>query len=220
MSGWRSSSISVHDAVPELVWCPANIIEMNMPVISSAENRGLPASSLAVTSTSSMSRFLLSAGGLATREPMMPSALQLVVKVGEPGVELLPELLPDQARRGGVNGQLGEEVEEVDLAAVAPVGDHLADFVLDGGGVALHLLATQGGVVQHLLSSLRACVEVDALAEDRRHEGIRLGLVEIAVRRAEEELAGLRARQQDDLLAGQLEEADVAALVAHPLHQR
>ncbi len=32
-SGWRSSSIIVHAAVPELVWCPANIIEMKMPVM-------------------------------------------------------------------------------------------------------------------------------------------------------------------------------------------
>ena len=39
-SGWRSSSIIVQAAVPELVWCPANIIEMNMPVISSAEKCG------------------------------------------------------------------------------------------------------------------------------------------------------------------------------------
>ena len=31
--GLRSSSISVHAAVPDVVWCPANIIEMNIPVI-------------------------------------------------------------------------------------------------------------------------------------------------------------------------------------------
>ena len=30
--GLRSSSISVHAAVPDVVWCPANIIEMNIPV--------------------------------------------------------------------------------------------------------------------------------------------------------------------------------------------
>ena len=29
--------MSVQAAVPEVVWCPANIIEMNMPVTSSAE---------------------------------------------------------------------------------------------------------------------------------------------------------------------------------------
>ena len=37
-SGLRSSSMSVHAAVPEVVWCPANIIEMNMPVMMSALN--------------------------------------------------------------------------------------------------------------------------------------------------------------------------------------
>ncbi|SKW05152.1 Uncharacterised protein [Mycobacteroides abscessus subsp. massiliense] len=55
------------EAVPELVWCPANIMEMNMPVISSAVKRGLPSSSLIMISTSSMSRWLLSVGGLAIR---------------------------------------------------------------------------------------------------------------------------------------------------------
>ena len=38
------------------MWCPANIIEMNMPVTSSAEKRGLPSSSLIDISTSSRSR--------------------------------------------------------------------------------------------------------------------------------------------------------------------
>ena len=62
-------------------------------------------------------------------------------------------------------------------------------------------------------------VEHHALAEDRRHEGVGLGLVEVGVGGAEEELVGLGAGQQDDLLVGQLEPADVAALVADALHQ-
>ena len=33
-SGCRISSIIAHDAVPEEVWWPANIIEMKMPVIA------------------------------------------------------------------------------------------------------------------------------------------------------------------------------------------
>ena len=37
-SGWRSSSMRVQAAVPDVVWWPANIVEMNSPVISSAEN--------------------------------------------------------------------------------------------------------------------------------------------------------------------------------------
>ena len=64
------------------------------------------------------------------------------------------------------------------------------DFALDGGGVALHLLAAQRGVVQHLLAALRAGVEHHALAEDRRHERVRLGLVQILVGGPEEELVG------------------------------
>ena len=35
--GCLSSSMRVQAAVPEVVWCPANIIEMNIPVTSSAD---------------------------------------------------------------------------------------------------------------------------------------------------------------------------------------
>ena len=35
-SGFRSSSMSVQAAVPDVVWWPANIIEMNIPVIWSS----------------------------------------------------------------------------------------------------------------------------------------------------------------------------------------
>ena len=147
------------------------------------------------------------------------AALQLVVVVREPAVELLAELQPDQAGRRGVDGQLGEEVEQVDLAFVAPVGDHLLDFALDGGGVTLHLLAAQRRVVQHLLAPLGAGVEHHALAEDRRHERVGLGLVEILVGGTEEELVGFGAGQQDDVLVDQLEPADVTAFVADALHQ-
>ena len=95
----------------------------------------------------------------------------------------------------------------------------LLDFALDRGGVALHLLAAQRGVVQHLRAPLGAGVEHHALAEDRRHERVRLGLVEILVGGTEEELVGFGAGQQDDVLVDQLEPADVAALVADALHQ-
>ena len=85
--------------------------------------------------------------------------------------------------------------------------------------MALHLLAAQRRVVQHLLAALGAGVEHHALAEDRRHERVGLGLVEVLVGGPEEELVGLGAGEQDDVLVGQLEPADVAALLADPLHQ-
>ena len=91
---------------------------------------------------------------------------------------------------------------------------------LDRGGVALHLFAAQRRVVQHLLAPFGICVEHHALPENGRHERVRLGLVQIVVRGAEEELVGLGARQQDNLSAGQVEPADVTAFVAHALHQR
>ena len=103
--------------------------------------------------------------------------------------------------------------------SLAPVGDHLVDFTLDGGRVAFHLLTAQRRVVQHLLAPLRAGVEDNAFAEDRRHERIRLGLVEILVGRAEEELVGFGAGQQDDVFVRQLKPADIPALFADPSHQ-
>ncbi|COW11572.1 Uncharacterised protein [Mycobacterium tuberculosis] len=64
-----------------------------------------------------------------------------MIELGESPVELVAELLADQAGRGGVDGQLGEEVQQIDLAGLTPVGDHPSDLIFDGGGVALHLLA-------------------------------------------------------------------------------
>ena len=142
-----------------------------------------------------------------------------MVVVGEARVELIAELQPDQARRRGVDRQLGEELQEVDLAGVAPVGDHPLDLVLDRRGVALHLLTAQRRVVQHLRPALRIGVEHHTLAEDRRHERVGLSLVEIAVAGAEEELVGFGAGEHHDLLAGELEPADVPALLAKTLHQ-
>jgi hypothetical protein len=46
--------------------------------------------------------------------------LEVVVQLGEAAVELLAEPSPDQARRRRVDRQLGEPVEQVDLATVAP----------------------------------------------------------------------------------------------------
>ena len=83
----------------------------------------------------------------------------------------------------------------------------------------LHLLTAQSRVVQHLLAALGAGVEHHALAEDRRHERIGLGLVEILVGGTEEELVGLGAGQEDDGLVDQLEPADVTAFLTNAIHQ-
>ena len=97
-------------------------------------------------------------------------------------------------------------------------GHHLLDLVGDGGGVAPHELVAQRLVVQHLAAALRRGVEHHALAEDRRHERVGLGLVELLLGRPEEELVGVRPGQQHDVAAGQVELADVAALGPHPAH--
>ena len=145
--------------------------------------------------------------------------LELVVVPRERGVELFAEGLPDQARRGRVDGQLGEPVEEVDLPLVSPVGDHPVDLVLDRGRMASHHVAAQRLVLQHLLALLGRGVEDHALAEDRRHEGVRRCLVEGRVGCAEELLVGLRTRHEHDVLVGQPEPADLTALGPEPFEQ-
>ena len=62
--------MSVHAAVPDVVWWPANIMEMNMPVTVSAQKRGDPSSSRIDMSTSSRSG--LAARAAAARPPGAP----------------------------------------------------------------------------------------------------------------------------------------------------
>ena len=76
--------------------------------------------------------------------------------LGESVVELLAELQADKAGGRRVDGQLGEQVEQVDLALAAPLGDHLLDFALDRRRMAPHVLAPQRLVVEHLIASLGA----------------------------------------------------------------
>ena len=145
--------MSVQAAVPEVVWCPANIIEMNMPVMMSALKWSEPSSSLIDMRTSSRSRSSLSGDGLAgpaVHDPLhqldealagavaqaealdvgvgvdvgegIGAPLEVVVQVGEAAVELLAEALADEAGRRRVDRQLGEPVEQVDLAAVRRAG--------------------------------------------------------------------------------------------------
>ena len=91
------------------------------------------------------------------------------------------------------------------------------DFVGDGGGVAPHELVAQRLVVQHLPTPFGRGVEDHALSEDRRHEGIRLGLVEDLLRRTEEELVGLGPGEQHDVAVGQAKLSHVTAFGPHPL---
>ena len=79
------------------------------------------------------------------------------------------------------------------------------DLVGDGRGVAAHELVAQGLVVEHLAPALGRRVEDHALAEDRRHERVGLGLVERLLGGPEEELVGLGPGEQDHVAIGQPE---------------
>ena len=128
--------------------------------------------------------------------------------------------LPDEAGRRRVDRQLGEPVEQVDLAAVGrqrpTIRSTSAAMVSAWPRMNLSRRAW-------LWSALRRSsgdgVEHDALAEDRRHERVGLGLVEVLVGGPEEDLVGLGPGEQHDVAVGEAEHADVAALGAGALHQ-
>ncbi len=146
-------------------------------------------------------------------------AFEVVVVLREGGVELLAEGRADQAGRRRVDRQLGEPVEKVDLALVAPLRDHPVDLALDRRGVPAHHVAAQRLVLQHLLALLGRGVEDHALAEDRRHERVGGRLVEGRVGCPEELLVGLGTGDEHDVLVGQPEPADLPALLPEAVEE-
>ena len=133
--------------------------------------------------------------------------------------ELLAELTPDQARARGVERELGEEVEQIDLAALADAVHHAARLRRDRLRVRAHHLVAQRLVAHRLAALLGRAVEHHAAAEDRRHERIGCGLVVLLLLGAEERLLRGLAREQHDARAGPVHLADLAALVAHAPEQ-
>src|ERR1700722_12530753 len=110
--------MSVQAAVPDVVWWPANIMEMNMPVTVEALDVGV---------------------GIDVSDRIR-SLFEVVVEPGEAAVELAAEARADEAGRGCVDRQLGEPLQQVDLTLVVPPGHHLLHLARDGGGVPAHEL--------------------------------------------------------------------------------
>ena len=147
------------------------------------------------------------------------AALQVHEERSDVGAQLFAELGADQARGARVERQLGEEIEQVDLAALPPAGGHALHLGGDLLRVASHEAVAQRLVAHGLLALLRAGVEHDALAEDGLHEGVGGGLVELLVGRAEEGLLGFLTGQQRDAMTDEPELADLSALATQPGHQ-
>ena len=208
-----------------------------MPVISSAENRGLPSSSLTVISTSSMSRSLLSAGGLADaavhdvlhqapptlfgprrgggssrwadrrrRRPAGRCRARARGRGGRTGRRAgrgtscrsgTPTRCRWSARRRSRAGRSRR-------SRPSPAIIRRTSFAMVAAWP-LMCLSRSAALCSISLRRSGLGVEHHALAEDRRHERVRLGLVEVVVGRPEEELVGLRPGQEDDLLVGQPE---------------
>ncbi len=71
------------------------------------------------------------------------ATLEFMEQDRETAVELFAELGADQARRRRLDRQLREEVEEVDLALVAPAGNHAPHFARDRRRVPAHEFVAQ-----------------------------------------------------------------------------
>src|ERR1700722_13780725 len=119
--------MSVQAAVPDVVWWPANIMEMNMPVTVEALDVGV---------------------GIDVGDRIR-SLFEVAVEPGEAAVELAAEARADEAGRGGVHLQHGEPLQEIDLTLVAPAGHHLLYLVRNGGGLTSHELFAQRLFGQH-----------------------------------------------------------------------
>ncbi len=133
------------------------------------------------------------------------ATLEVVVQGREPPVELLAEPPADQARGRRVDRELREPVEQVDVATVGRLRQHAIDLGGDGLGVTAHELVAQRLVVEGLAPLLGRGVEHHALAEDRCHERVGLGLVEVLLGCPEEDLVRLRPGEQHHVLVGQPE---------------
>ncbi len=145
--------------------------------------------------------------------------LELVEDAVVLGRELLAKFGPDQARARGVEGELGEEVEQVDLPRVAQLLHHAAGLVGDRLGVTAHHLVAQRLVLHRLPTLLGVAVEEHTAPEHRRHEGIGGGLVELLLVGPEEGLLGPLTGEQHHPVAGEVHLADLAALAAHAREQ-
>ena len=85
--------------------------------------------------------------------------------------------------------------------------------------MAAHELVTQRLVVEHLAPPFRWSVEDDTLTEYRRHERIRLGLVEHLFRSAEVGLVRFWPGEKNHIASCEAELADIPAFGADPLHE-
>ena len=127
------------------------------------------------------------------------AALQRVVHGGELLRHPLAELAAEEAVAGGVVGEHPAVVDEINLAGVAPAGDALLHLLDDDLAVGAHAPVLEGREehLELLVHLLRRGVVDDVLAEDRRHDLVRLGGVELGVRGAEHRLVGLGAEDGD-----------------------
>mgnify|MGYP003694651531 CR=1 FL=1 len=89
------------------------------------------------------------------------AALEVGKERDQRPVELFAKVGADQRAARRIDCELGEELEQVDRAGVAPAGDHAFGLARDRLGVAPHCLVAERAVAEGLLALLRRRVEDD-----------------------------------------------------------
>ena len=133
------------------------------------------------------------------------------------GVELVAEVLAEEALARGVDDERGHVVEQVDRARLAleVLRDVLTRLGLDRGDEVAELgdgelLSEEVELLAH--ARVRRAVG-DALAEDGDHEGVRLARREDLVARLEEVVVQLRVGDEGDAVAEHVQREDAAELL-------
>jgi len=139
-------------------------------------------------------------------------------------VELLAEIITEEALAGGVDDESGHLSEEVDLAGVAlPAGgDELADFGLDGRAEVGELGGGEfsGQEVQLFAHLLVRSTVGDTFTEDGDHEGVDLAGREDFVLVAEEGVVEGRVGNEGDTVTDHVEGEDAGLqLIADLAHK-
>jgi len=125
-------------------------------------------------------------------------------------IQLIAELIAKQAVAGGVNGEFFHKLKQINFAGITPPSNHLFDFLNYHLSITTHRFIAQH-LHQHfqlLIFFIRRRIKNHAFAKNRRHDFIRLALIQLSVRRAKKSFIGFRAGHQHHFLMKHTEFTD------------
>ena len=135
--------------------------------------------------------------------------------------ELLTKSIAEEAATRGVDRQLVPDRIEVDFSRVLPLTEVLLGLFDEALSVGTHLRFAQGRVkeAELLLHHRWGRVVSDALAEDRRHQLVGLGLTDVLVAETKVSLLCLRPGHHHRVAAGKLHREDVPEQISPALNE-